>query len=412
MAGPASGSLERPQRNVLASELRGKPGFERLGTEEDRIVDEIVEAIREEVPYYANFPATVLRPVVLGEFRRGLAAVCERRAPTPEELNEFAALAEVQARHGVPVEVMLQGCRVAVRRVWELCRDYGRRVQIDADTQLDYMHALWTWADLVMVRSAAAHRSVEVDLARQDQEQRTAFVRALLLGSLPSTELRAKAATYGLGMSIRYTPFRARPEPGVELLRLARAIEGSRKGERNSSLIATLDGDLVGVATWRPRIRGGATVGLGGPVLLSEIPHSFRLASRALETGTAFGMQGVIAIDELSVLPAVVSESELGEALAHRYLAPLDEQGEFGSILEETVRAFLRFGRRVEDASKDLYVHPNTLRHRLQRFEELTGADLRCTQNVVELWWALEYRELLRFRARGSARQSNPKRRG
>ena len=47
---------------------------------------------------------------------------------------------------------------------------------------------------------------------------------------------------------------------------------------------------------------------------------------------------------------------------------------------------------RVEDAARALHVHPNTLRHRLRRFEEATGAALRRPTDLVELWWALERR--------------------
>ena len=44
--------------------------------------------------------------------------------------------------------------------------------------------------------------------------------------------------------------------------------------------------------------------------------------------------------------------------------------------------------------SQDLDVHPNTVRHRLERFEEITGRSLRETETVVELWWALQRRRL------------------
>jgi DNA-binding PucR family transcriptional regulator len=39
-------------------------------------------------------------------------------------------------------------------------------------------------------------------------------------------------------------------------------------------------------------------------------------------------------------------------------------------------------------------VHPNTLRHRLRRFEETTGTTLRDPRHLVELWWALERQRL------------------
>ena len=57
-----------------------------------------------------------------------------------------------------------------------------------------------------------------------------------------------------------------------------------------------------------------------------------------------------------------------------------------------TLRTWFDEGMRVEDAARALHVHPNTLRHRLRRFEETTGATLRKPSDLVELWWALERR--------------------
>jgi DNA-binding PucR family transcriptional regulator len=48
----------------------------------------------------------------------------------------------------------------------------------------------------------------------------------------------------------------------------------------------------------------------------------------------------------------------------------------------------------VEAAARELVVHPNTLRYRLKRVEELAGVDLRQTTDIVELWWALERRRV------------------
>jgi len=49
----------------------------------------------------------------------------------------------------------------------------------------------------------------------------------------------------------------------------------------------------------------------------------------------------------------------------------------------------------MDDTARALHVHPNTLRHRLKRFEELTGSSLRNATEVMELWWALERRRLV-----------------
>ena len=49
---------------------------------------------------------------------------------------------------------------------------------------------------------------------------------------------------------------------------------------------------------------------------------------------------------------------------------------------------------RIDETAKALHVHPNTLRHRLRRFEEATGTTLRDPRALVEVWWALERRSL------------------
>jgi DNA-binding PucR family transcriptional regulator len=41
-------------------------------------------------------------------------------------------------------------------------------------------------------------------------------------------------------------------------------------------------------------------------------------------------------------------------------------------------------------------LHPNTLRKRLARYEELSGLDLHRMDDLVALWWALERRRVLR----------------
>ena len=44
---------------------------------------------------------------------------------------------------------------------------------------------------------------------------------------------------------------------------------------------------------------------------------------------------------------------------------------------------------RTEATAERLHIHPNTLRYRLSRYEELTGVDLGETEEMVGLWLAL-----------------------
>jgi hypothetical protein len=45
---------------------------------------------------------------------------------------------------------------------------------------------------------------------------------------------------------------------------------------------------------------------------------------------------------------------------------------------------------RVDPAAERLFVHPNTVRYRLRRYEEITGAELAETEDAFRVWWVLQ----------------------
>jgi DNA-binding PucR family transcriptional regulator len=163
----------------------------------------------------------------------------------------------------------------------------------------------------------------------------------------------------------------------------------------SDGLVTGLDGDAIGVTARKPVPIAGLTVGIGRRCTLDALPAGFTQASRALQTALAFGHEGVHSLADLSILPAVLVDQALGDAFVARYLEPLAAMGRHGGEIEATLRVWLDNGMRIDDTAKALHVHPNTLRHRLRRFEEATGASLRSATEVMELWWALERRRLV-----------------
>jgi PucR family transcriptional regulator, purine catabolism regulatory protein len=57
--------------------------------------------------------------------------------------------------------------------------------------------------------------------------------------------------------------------------------------------------------------------------------------------------------------------------------------------LVSSVRVWLEQDRNTGRAAQALHVHPNTLRYRLQRFEEISGHSLSSTSSLAEVWLAL-----------------------
>jgi hypothetical protein len=363
-----------------------------LERELDALAARVVERIREEVPAFRRLTRVTLGRAVDGNLRRALAALEDLRPPTPMELEGSAAVGRERAEQGLSVEDVLHAHRVTVGVLWGRFGELARERGADVASVLAFSETLWRWADTLMEVVAAGHRDVELQLAREEQQRRDAFVVTVLTGRVDPAELGRDSAAQGLDPERSYLPFRARARDPDHAHGLSRRLGLGLAGE--AGLVATLDGDLVGVAVRAPDPVAGVTTGIGPAVRLSALPSSFALASRALQTALAFGQDGVHSLSDLSVRPAILVDEALGDAFVERYLGPLAELGRLGTELEATLRTFFEHDLRVEDTARALFVHPNTLRHRVRRFEEATGASLRRPGDIVEVWWALERRQL------------------
>jgi PucR C-terminal helix-turn-helix domain len=354
-----------------------------IEAELDELVDAIGARIRAEIPDFRRLPAGALAGAIRGNVARALAALRDLREPTAAELERAAAIGRERAEQGLTVDAVLHAYRISISAVWSRFGELARARGADVATVLAFSETLWVWADAVMDVVGAAHREVELEQAREEQQRRDAFVLALLTGTLDADDLRRESATFGLDPERAYVVFRARAPQ-----RFASALAGP------AGLVTALDHDLAGVAAGAPEAPAGVTVGVAPPARLEGIPTAFAHASRALQTALAFGEEGAFSLADLSIRPAILADEALGDAFAARYLAPLTALGRLGSELESTLRTWLENDMRIDETARALHVHPNTLRHRLRRFEEATGATLRDPDDLVELWWALERRRL------------------
>ena len=374
--------LIEPRRGRVARMAAGVVGslVAQIEDELDAVVDAIGNRIRAEIPDFQRLPVDTLATAVRGNVSRALAALRELRDPTPDELERAAAIGRERAEQGLTVDAVLHAYRISITAVWSRFGEMARAQGADVATVLAFSETLWRWADAVMDVVAAAHREVELEHAREEQQRRDAFVFALLTGTLDPDELRRESATFGLDPEREYVPFRARGASHRAALALG-------------TMFIALDHDVAGLASRVPVAPPGVTVGYAAPAPLEALPTGFAHASRALQTALAFGEQGAFSLADLSIRPAILADEALGDAFAERHLAPL---AGLGMELEDTLRTYLDQGMRIEDTARMLHVHANTLRHRLKRFEETTGTNLRDPRTVVELWWALERSRLKR----------------
>ncbi|QEV55630.1 PucR family transcriptional regulator [Streptomyces platensis] len=419
----------------------------------DALTDEVIDGLRSQLPSYAAVSPDRLRLRVLASLRNGLSMVqrwAEERRSTrgagrgdgpaygiPEtHLDEVTSLAR-----SLPVEDVISAYRIGTDIVW---RRFGEEMTARGGTAEDLLpiaETLRAWVDANTLRIV---RSCRVGVQGGDptaEGRHAAMVRALLLGEArwdksPGAWGAGSAGSAGDGPADGYRPeghaddaeavdgsyehsalrlpFRARlpdvsppGEPGGAPAAAGHAGPGDRAFHRTVALlrpwlaldeagrplVTTVDGDVAGLLVGRPAgLCRSLILGLGAPAPASGVAAEFTRATQALRAAAGFGLVGAYTREELGLRAAIVALPAVGEQLVRLRLAPLDERGEDGVQLAEAAAAYLRQGLRLDAAARTLYVHPNTLRNRLRRFEEITGTNLRDPADLAEVWWALTHR--------------------
>lgn len=356
----------------------------------DTIVDDVLQRVVASIPQYLKIPEEDLRSAVVTNVRGALVGLEEQRLPTRAELTVHEGLIEGRVYQRLPLEAILSAFQVGGQAVWGGVEQQARRENVETGAILAAAKLMWNRIDMLMTSAAVAYRQAELSMVSHDQQRQSDFLRDLLLGDPDSAELGVLAPACGLSLDRSYVCFRARATEDIPLHHLRRILTAGMPNAR-SGLIGIIQGDLVGLLPGIPQFKDTAvTVGIGPPRKLSSLNTSFLLASRALETAFAFRMTGVFSLEDVALRAAILADEFVGNSLADRYLLPLLNEKTAVEDLASTVKEFLDRGMRVDSTARALHVHPNTLRNRLHRFEEKTGADLSRVEDIVGIWWALE----------------------
>ena len=172
------------------------------------MVARVGDRIRAEIPPFQRLPGRPLEQAVRGNAARALAALREVREPTAAELELAADVGRERAEQGVPVESVLHAYRITIGAVWSRFGEVAREQHADVRSVIAFSETLWRWADAVMDVVAAAHREVELEQAREEQQRRDGFVLALVTGGADAARAGApRRSTYGLDPEREYVCF-------------------------------------------------------------------------------------------------------------------------------------------------------------------------------------------------------------
>jgi len=163
-------------------------------------------------------------------------------------------------------------------------------------------------------------------------------------------------------------------------------VDARSEGERLRRLVAEeADDPELSVAVSGPK-RG--TTGAHIALLQAE-------QAVAVERGNG-GSGKTTHFEDIGAFRFVLGQPESDiEAQAERALGALGEDEERYADLIKTLDAFIRLHGSVNAVARDLFLHRNTVRQRLRRIAQLTGADLAKSDDRLALQLALIGREAL-----------------
>ena len=356
------------------------------------LVDRVVERSKTTLSAYVDISTEEIRDGILADLERATGALVEGRQLTAEDRAGMGRIGDQRARQGVPLEQMLSVYRYTIDEIFNELWQAAADGVIAHEQTVDLTRKLWQYADPTMDVAIEAYRARELQLAVAESQGRTALVHLLLLSPTGASQIDPVLGAH-LDPNAAYVAIRARCETGdVRQLLLDLQQPGALEG----AAVTPHEGDVIGYALRRPNFPApdGVVIGVGPAGPLASLPHSFAIATRVVETAQAFGIDGVRSIDQLALQAVARTEDVLGEHLVARYVDPCEPSTPAGEELLDTIRAVLQHDLAFDQAAAAMWVHPNTVRNRVRRYEQLTGSSLRSVDDLVAMRLALLRAEL------------------
>lgn len=352
----------------------------------DEVSDRHVRRARAEIPNFAGVPieehrrdSTGAVVLLVGMHKAGIESL-------PDEAREgLLRLGERRAKQGVPLEDMLRSWRMGIEEAMGYATEIAPDLGMDSGEVFGFFQQAFDVVDKTMVEIARGHRT---DPEPEPEAGRAALVRGLLMGELPAEEINSGCVVFGLDPLAGYTAFRARAPEAPLRDDLESVFDLVPASGRRVGLAIPFERELVGFTSGTlPRGRIDL-VAVGPRVPAVDLAVSYTIAGRVLAAAETFGLAGVQDLAGAGLHAAVIEDVELGQALGEALIEPVRAQASGEEILH-TVAAWMASGMRVEPAAQRLFIHANTVRYRLRRYEELTGTDLSVTDEAFRVWWAI-----------------------
>jgi hypothetical protein len=370
--------------------------------------DALADRLCREIDAYRD-GTVVTKDQVRASCVANLTFVFDSLSGRPDDVSPAEHTGIARALAGVPLPAVMTAYRIGFRFMWEETLAAARAARIPTESMLDATALVFLAQDTFTQAMTSAYRQQLTTQILEQEEERSALVEALLSRRITDTQSLWEAADLlRLPTSGPYVVVAAEL-PAIGKLGLP-AIENKLSTRDIRSAWRLLPDLQVGIVHLRdpatPNTLGTlidvldqtatTRVGISPPFHeLAETGSALRFARLAV-TGKPSADSLVTAFDDTPLAVAAVSAPEVMAKIKSLVLGRLNElPAEERTILLDTFHAWLQAGGSANEAAAKIFCHPNTVRHRLRRIEELTSRSLSRPKDIAELCLAFEVEQRL-----------------
>ncbi|MGW6010046.1 PucR family transcriptional regulator [Streptomyces sp. NPDC055210] len=360
---------------------------------DDDVCGELVRAARAHSPEVARLTEAESRSHVRAMIRAAGEWFATFDGVEQQDFTAALLLGADRAGQGVAMTAVLRGVQAGLGRALEITVERCRAAGVPDGTLLGVVLRLNEYGNAIERHVINGYRAAERATPHESTEVRTNVLRRLLVGGVVPSPLEMAGAGMRPGGGPHHCVVADAGNPAAVRL-LTDRLSGL------GAVSGLIEGRLAGLCRRMPGIGEAGTSALvvvSPAAPLEEIRPLYRLCVRAVDIGVRQGRQGLYELTDFAAEIALADQPLLGAHLSARLLSALDESDAFHRQLAVTALTFLDNGRRLDQSATALFTHPNTVRYRLGRLQQITGHPLTDLASgplaeplsTLHWWWAL-----------------------
>lgn len=363
----------------------------RLKQEHEEIVVAAVNRIYKEMPEYSHVERSDLVNTV-GEIidlvldQIGLGTVPDWTSSLPLE-----SVVTRRIGQNIGVDSVMRGHRLTLASAQDRFKQYSGEMGLPFDDRLEVLEVFWAMSEKLMTAVARDYRQYSAGEIMHRRSEKNELIMLLLSSAPDSISIVNSARNLSLDPASQYRVVIG-SNGGTAWMDL---VEKTCSTGDSPAIAGEFDGLLAAVIPASPvRLNHSKWLyAVGDPRTLSGLPGSMAEAIQ-VRNSLPKGAAGWHDVRSQSWRLAVPGMSAIERLVQTNYLQPLVDEPDRGEMLLESVWSFIESGFSYRKASEVLYVHENTLRYRISKFEELTSRSLIEVDTRMELAWLNQLKRL------------------